>query len=366
MISHSVRRSIAAGLLCSTLVALSGVVTTPASAATITFVPGAVRAIPSHVDPTALACPPGKAVTASTCYVLGSTSTASLLNAVKNGTPEAPPTSLTNGVDAACMNATTCIVGGANASSQGTLQWLTNGHVAKSVILANSSYVYAVTCRTTSCLAVGVLDGTPNSGVFAIVTEAQSEPTATKVSGVATLEDISCASPTSCYAVGSTSGASTGVGAVVPIVSGKAEARRLAGGTDALAQISCGSVTTCWATGTSYSAKLGITGSLVSITSGKPGAKLTGPQNGGALGCISATTCFVASGTKQYGKGEVQELVAGRVIKSVVLPAFAYGALSDITCPTAKACLATGATGFHNPGPSYFYTGGVVTITVKS
>lgn len=351
-------------VLLASLLAL-GAASLPASAATVGIVPGPVKALPVHVDPTTLACPSGKPVVSATCLLMGSTSTSTLLLPVAAGTPKAPTATLTGGVDVACMSTTTCVVAGVSGS-HGILQWIVNGHVAKTVTLKNSSYLNGVACGATTCFVVGEVAGTGSTtyGVLADVTEAQSAPQATKVAGVATLNAVACASATSCYAVGQTKSGVSGVAAVVPLTRGKAGARALSAGSDSLNRISCGSATTCWATGTSYSAKTGVTTSIVPIVNGKPGGRRTGPSNGGTIGCISATTCFFGSATSQYGKGVVDELVNGKVAKSLELPKFAYGALTSIVCPTATACLATGATGFHNPGSSYFYTGAVVILHV--
>lgn len=356
--------------LAGALLALGGAIAAPASAATIPITVGAVKTIAGNVDPTSLACPAGKSVTATTCEVLGSTSTASTATAVTNSNPKSPAVNLLGGTAVGCISATTCVVVGASSGEVGQLQWIVNGHVAKTVLLHKSSYLNGVTCGINSCIVVGELygpvtkNGTVTYGVIAQVTEAQSAPTATRVAGVASLQAVACASPTSCYAVGSTTGTTTGVAVIVPFSKGKPGARVLAGGSDALDRISCGTATSCWATGTNYSAKTGVKTSIVPITKGKPGARLYGPENGGAIACINAVTCFFASGTSQYGKGVVDELTNGKVVRSVTIAKFAYGTLSAISCPTASACLATGATGFHNPGPNYYYTGAVVTLHI--
>lgn len=333
------------------------------------FSAGAVKAIPGRVDPTALGCPAGKPLATSTCMVVGSNSSSSVANRVVHENPVAG-TDIAGGVAVACLSTTVCVVVGSSNSEQGTLQWLTNGVVTKTVVLRNSSYLEGVTCGVSTCIVVGELYGTPTSqgtptyGVAADVTEAQSSPGATRVAGTAVLSAVSCATSTSCYAVGSTTGSTNGVGVVIPVTKGHLGARKLAKGTDALTRISCGSPTTCWATGTSYSAHAGVLEEIVPVVNGAPGGVHKGPEYGSAIGCVSATTCFFASGTSQYGKGEVDELSSGKVIKSLVIAKFAYGSLSDITCPTTTSCLVTGATGFHNPGAGYYYTGAVATLSV--
>jgi hypothetical protein len=355
--------------LAAALTALAFTASPFASAATTPLVPGAVKTIPGKVDPTAVACPPGAAVAATTCDVLGSTSTSNQVNQVTDSNPK-PGVVVAGGGDVACMTATTCLVVGESSQQKGTLIWLKNGHVSKSVALKNSSYLLGATCTTTTCIVTGEVygkptkTGTPTFGVIAVVAESQSSPTAVRVAGVGVVNAVACASPTSCYAVGSTTGTTTGVAVLVPVTHGRIGARRLVSGSDALDRISCGTALSCWATGTAYSAHAGVTTVIFPVTNGKAGTKVAGPPIGGAISCISATTCFFASGTSQYGKGKVDELSNGRVVRSVVIPKFAYGSLSSIVCPTATACLATGATGFHNPGPSYYYTGAVVTLHV--
>jgi hypothetical protein len=341
----------------------------PSGATTPAFTVGVVKTIPGHVDPTAVACPGAVAVTSSTCLALGSTNVASAVNRVVHGNPAAGG-SVTTGVGVACLSQTTCLVVGSSSTSQGTLVWTTNGHVTKTVSLKNSSYLQGVTCGATTCLVVGELygkptmSGTPTYGVEASVTEAQTSPSATKVPGVAALYGAACETPTSCFAVGSTTGSSNGKAVVFPVTSGHLGGRLVSPGSDSLNHISCGSTTVCWMTGTSYSAKAGVTTSIVELSHGHPGGRRVGPEWGSAIGCVSATTCVFAGGTAQYGKGEVDELVNGKVVKSVPVAKFAYGALSGVACPSATTCLVTGATGFHNPGPSYFYTGGVATVTI--
>lgn len=354
------------------VVALGGGVAASAEpAATVGISVGAVKAIPEHVDPSAVACPPGTAVASSTCFVLGSTSSSSLLNPVVDGTPKAPAITVTGGTSVACMSGT-CLEVGVSTAGKGVLQWVTGGHLKKTVVLKNSSYLHGVACGTTTCVVVGEVygtptkNGTPTYGVAASVSEAQSAPSATRVGGVADLDAVACASPTACYAVGSTTGTTTGEAVVVPVTDGKIGARTLAKGSDAFDAISCGTTTSCWATGTTFSAKAGVTSTVVAISKGKPGATRAGPENGSAIACIDASTCFFASATSQYGKGEVDELSSGKVVKTVVLPKFDYGTLTGIVCPTSTSCLVTGATGFHNPGPNYFYTGAVVTLKLSA
>lgn len=352
-------------VLFASLLALGGAASLPASAATVGIVPGPVKALPVHVDPSTLACPPGKPVVSTTCFLMGSTSTTTLVVPIVGGTPRTPAVTLSGGVDIACMSTTTCLSVGVS-SNQGNLQWIVNGHVAKTVALKNSSYLNGVTCGLTACIVVGEVAGTGSTtyGVLAVVTEAASAPQATRVAGLASLYAVACASPTTCYAVGQTRSGTSGVGAVVPVIRGHVGGRSLAAGSDSLDRIACGAATTCWATGTSFSAKTGVTTSVVPIVNGKPGARRVGPTNGGAIGCINAATCFFASATSQYGKGVVDELASGKVVKSLELPKFAYGTLTSVVCPTPTACLVTGATGFHNPGSNYFYTGAVVTLHV--
>jgi hypothetical protein len=364
--SHWVRRAGAGAVLTALLVAAPLV---PSFGATANVTAGPFRAIPGHIDPTAIGCPASVAVAKSTCLVLGSTSTASAANRVVRGNPAAG-TSLTGGLDVACLNQTTCLIVGSSLSQTGSLQWTTNGHVTKTATLGNSSYLQGVECGVTTCLVVGDLygvptnSGTPTYAVEAFVTEAEKSPVATRVPGVASLYDAACETSTSCFAVGSTTGTTTGVGVVVPITRGVVGGRGLVPGSDSLDHIACGATTTCWMTGTSFSAKTGITTAIVELSHGHPVGRRSGPEFGSAIACVSATTCLFASASSQYGKGEVDELVNGKVVKALVLPSFVYGALSDIACPTPTACLATGPTGFHNPGASYFYTGGVVTLLI--
>ncbi len=356
-------------VLAASLLACAGLAIPAASGATVGIVPGPVKPLPVDVDPSALACPPGAAVVSATCYVMASTNTASDLLPVVDGTPKAPAIPLPGGIDVACLSTTTCLVVGV-AGSEGSLQWIVNGHLVKTVALKNSSYLNGVGCGATTCFVVGEVSGPETSsgtityGVVAEVTEAESAPAAFRVAGTAGLNAVTCASTATCYAVGETKEGTGGVGAIIPFTRGKLGGRVLAAGTDSLYRISCGSPTTCWTTGSTYSAKAGVTTAIVPIVKGKPGAKRAGPENGGSLGCISAVTCFLATGTSQYGKGEVDELANGAVVKSLVLSSFAYGALTSIVCPTATACLTTGATGFHNPGADYFYTGAVITLHV--
>jgi hypothetical protein len=365
--THHWSRRAGAGAVLAMLLAAAPLV--PSFAATPNIAAGPVRAIPGHLDPTALGCPGAVVVTKSTCLVFGSTSTASAENRVVHGNPGAGAP-LTGGLDVACISETTCLIVGSSTSETGTLQWTTNGHVTKTVTLRGSSYLQGVECGVTTCLVVGDLygvptnSGTPTYAVEAFVTEAEGAPVAHKVPGVASLYDAACESSTSCFAVGSTTGTTTGVGVVVPITRGVLGARELAPGTDTLNHIACGAATACWMTGSSYSAKSGITTAIVELSHGHPGGRRGGPDFGSAIACVSATTCLFASATSQYGKGEVVELVNGKVVKTLVLPAFAYGPLSDVACPTATTCLATGPTGFHNPGANYFYTGGVVTLDI--
>jgi hypothetical protein len=341
----------------------------PSSATTPGVSAGPVKAVPGHLDPTAVGCPSAVAVAGSTCVVVGTTSTASAISRVVHGNPGAG-SAIVGGTAVACLSQTTCLVVGSSTTQTGTLQWTTNGHVTKTVTLRNSSYLQGVECGITTCLVVGELYGTPTKagtptyGVESFVTEAEASPAATKVPGVAVLYGAACETSTSCFAVGSTTGTTNGVAAVVPITKGRLGGRLLAPGSDSLNHISCGSATTCWMTGTAYTAKTGVTTSIVGLSHGHPAGRRAGPEIGSSIACVSATTCLFASATSQYGKGEVDELVNGKVVKALVLPKFAYGSLSGITCPTATTCLATGATGFHNPGPGYFYTGAVVTLQI--
>jgi hypothetical protein len=331
-----------------------------------------VKTLPGDIDPSVAGCVSGTDVTASTCYVVGSTSSTSTLSPVVNGNPTTA-TTITGGVDVACMNATTCVVAGVSAGSKGILEWFTSGHLTKTVTLGNSSYLNGVTCGATSCLVVGDVygpttsSGTTTFGVIAHVTEAQVAPSAVRIAGVAAFQSVACETAATCFAVGYTnSNTSKGYGAIVTVTGGRPGGRRVVPGTNELSHISCGSTEHCWAVGYGQRAKTGITDLIVPVANGKPGGAITSKDEFGGIGCLSATTCLLATGTSQYGKGEVSELVNAKVVRSVVLPKFAYGALSGITCPTSTQCLATGATGFHNPGADYYYTGGVVTLTITA
>jgi hypothetical protein len=235
--TRTVRSVLVAG---ATLLAPLALCVASASATTPGVVAGPVRALPGHLDPSQVACAPGAAVLTSTCVDLASTSSTTSLVTVVRGVPKASPTSVPDGVDVACMSATTCLVVGTSTSSKGSLEWISHGHLAKTVTLRNSSYLNGVACTATACVVVGELygkvtaSGTTTYGVAAVVREAQSSPAATKVGGVAALDGAACASPTSCVAVGTTETTSaSGLGVVVPITSGHVGGRRMTAGTRA-------------------------------------------------------------------------------------------------------------------------------------
>jgi hypothetical protein len=99
---------------------------------------------------------------------------------------------------------------------------------------------------------------------------------------------------------------------------------------------------------------------------------VAGTANGPAsLSCVNASTCYAGDGTSQYGYGQVDKLVNGRVTASVVVPksrqkslTFHSGSLTGISCPTIASCLAAGPTAFYNPGVNYYYTSATVSLGV--
>jgi len=324
----------------------------------------AVRAFPGHIDPTSLACPPGVAVAEATCYALDSDT--GMLAPIVKGTPHADSIPATGGTAVACASSTTCAVSGVSGTT-GTLEWIVNGKATKTVTVTGSSYLYGVACETaTTCLVVGERYGKSSgtsSGVFAVVNESASSATATKVKGAAVLEGITCPTSNVCLAVGTTKNSTNGLGIVVRIVGGKVGAKKTAAGTDALAAISCGSAATCWATGTTSSPSKGITIVVEHIKQHIPVGAVAGPKYGEAIACVSASVCLFGTATGTYGTGQVDVLKNGKVVQTLTLSGFKYGVVSAFSCPTSSSCMAAAATGFHNPGPGYYYTGGVATVS---
>ncbi len=339
----------------------------PAGAAALSLTAGAVKTIATHVDPQALACPRGAAVSAETCFVLGDPNgPASFLIPVVDGVPQNKTISVDSAVSVACPTKSTCVVV-AVTSTSGEIEWVVNEKVARTVTLTGSSFLYGVACESsTTCIVVGEKYGTTtNTAVVSVVTESESTPAVTTVPGVDDLQDVACVSNSQCYAVGSTTGGSTGAAVVVPITSGKVGKPLKAKGSDGLEHISCGSSTECWASGTSFSSTKGILDVVLPVKAGVPGPTSSAPEYGNQLACVSATTCLYGSSTAQYtGKGIVDEMTNGKIVASVSISGLAYGALTGIACPTTSSCIATGAESFHNPGPDYYYVGGVVSVSV--
>ncbi len=320
----------------------------PASSAAQITPTGPVLSIPGLGDPSSVACAPGTPVPKSTCYVLDYQSSGFLVPVV-DGKPAGTTIEAPGGIFVTCPSATTCAVAEVSDTA-GELAWVVNGAVTKTEHVVGSSYLYGVSCETpTTCVVVGEKyeAAGSSSAVYAIVSASGTSAKAQIVGGLADLDGVSCASSTSCVAVGATKVGPTGVGAVGHIVNGKWAGTKLAFGTDALDRVSCGSTTVCWATRTTYSESKGVMTALVGINSGVPGRKLTAPEYGSAIACYSAEACIFGSASGQYGTGEADALIGGKVSQILALPGFKYGVLSGITCPTALSCLVTGATTFH-------------------
>jgi hypothetical protein len=167
-----------------------------------------------------------------------------------------------------------------------------------------------------------------------------------------------CVSPTSCFLFGTTSDLE---GALLPITNGVVGPLQVVPGTSVLYDFACSSATSCVATGFYYNGfppdPFDITAVVVPITDGIAGPRQSVPGAGvlSDVSCPSATSCF-ATGRTTDNHGVLVPITNGVPGPAQVVAGTDY--LVDIACPSPSTCVAVGGSPFGGS------TGGfVVAIT---
>jgi hypothetical protein len=173
------------------------------------------------------------------------------------------------------------------------------------------------------------------------------------------LLSLACVSPTSCFAVGR----SNDEGVLMPITNGVAGPLQAVPGTDFLYDVACASATSCVATGFYFNGfppdPFDITAVVVPITDGIAGPRQSVPGAGvlSDVVCPSATSCF-ATGRTTDNQGVFVPITNGVAGPAQVVAGTDY--LVDIACPSPSRCVAVGGSPSFTGNP---IDGFVVAIT---
>ena len=174
------------------------------------------------------------------------------------------------------------------------------------------------------------------------------------------LTSLTCVSPTSCFAVGMINEEE---GVLMPITNGVAGPLQAVPGTHVLYDIACTSAASCVATGVYFNSSppdpFDITAVVVPITDGIAGPRQSVPGAGvlSDVLCPSATTCF-ATGRTTDNQGVLVPITNGVAGPAQVVAGTDY--LVDIACPSPSTCVAVGGSPSFTGNP---VAGFVVVIT---
>src|SRR6185295_990297 len=214
-----------------------------------------------------------------------------------------------------------------------------------------------VVCPSPSVCIVAGFDPTFSDATLTVITDGIPGPT--QVIPDASLSGLTCVGPTSCFAVGS----SHDEGALVPITNGVAGPVQAVPGTNVLYEIACAGATSCVATGFYYNGfppdPFDITAAVVPVTDGIAGARQSVPGAGvlSDVSCPSATSCF-ATGRTTDNQGVLVPIAHGVAGPAQVVAGTDY--LVDIACPSPGRCVAVGGSPSFTGNP---IDGFVVAIT---
>jgi hypothetical protein len=216
-----------------------------------------------------------------------------------------------------------------------------------------------VVCPSPSVCIVMGYDPTFSDATVTVVTDGIPGPT--QIIPDTALEGLTCVSPTSCFAVG----LSNDEGVLVPITNGVAGPLQAVLGTFALYDVACTSATSCVATGFYFTDGPPppdandvppLTAVVVQITNGIAGPPQSVPGAGvlSDVSCPSATSCF-ATGRSTDDQGVLVPITNGVAGPAQVVAGTFH--LIDIACPSPSTCVALGL------GESVSDPGSVVAIT---
>ena len=217
-------------------------------------------------------------------------------------------TAVEDGVDCLGAGQITCVATGQNANGNAQVTWST-GSTWSTVAVPGGSSVTRITseaCTASGTACVGVGYGTGGAVIVSSTTGAGRSLTADSLAGLgmstsgATLTQVTCPSATQCVAVGTTS---TGVGVVL--------------------------------TGT-----ITVSGSSTSDTWVSDPLPATTSVSG--LQCPVGATGCVAIGTTSTGPILLSGPAGTGAWVAGTLTGFSISTLTQVTCPTATACLAIG------------------------
>ena len=219
--------------------------------------------------------------------------------------------------------------------------------------IPESIVVDNVVCPSPSvCIVTGFGETT-----LTVVTDGIPGPT--QVFPDVDLLGLACASPASCFAVGR----SNDEGVLMPITNGVAGPLQAVPGADILYDVACASATSCVATGFYYNGfppdPFDITAVVVPITDSIAGPAQSVPGAGvlSDVSCPSATSCF-ATGRTADNQGVLVPITNGVAGPAQVVAGTDY--LVDIACPSPGTCVAVGGSPAFTGNP---IDGFVVVIT---
>ena len=248
---------------------------------------------------------------------------------------------------------------------------------SKGTIHGGPGNIGAIACATNKkCVGVGAAGSTPFTYTPGIVVTSDGGVSWTGqilANAAGGLSGVSCPSPTRCVAVGSSFG-SSGPDASLVFVSSDAGASwapgTLPSGITGLEAVSCPSTKFCLAVGNSAPTG-GSSAAVIDAISSKDGGSswTTAPSPGmgsvNALSCANARVCVaIGSSTGVTGSAQTLSTKNGGAAWSVSTIPHGMKYLLNVTCPTARRCVAVGYLGnpFQGknvpPGAMYSLNGG--------
>ncbi|HEX3899006.1 MAG TPA: hypothetical protein VHW74_07520 [Mycobacteriales bacterium] len=292
---------------------------------------GAAKPIPHALTLFDLSCPPGHAVTHSTCGVALQTDFNPYgISLIHDGVPGPARVVPPNGIAIDCPTRSICVL-----ADRGGVGWVVNGQSAGIIALGGMDVLNAIACPSISrCIAVGNSGyGNKQHAVFAILSRGEEFSNARKIAGATFLNAIACRGG-HCEAVGDVGQANqTQHAVVVPFVNDVPKKVHVASALSTLANVSCGSSSSCYAVGNSLQ-KGAQVAYVLPIAGGRPRKPLRDGAGVTALSCWTATDCL------GINNQSAARLHGGKVVatKRVKVPS----PVQHVSCPTATGCLVSG------------------------
>jgi Tfp pilus assembly protein PilV len=274
-------------------------------------------------------------------------------------------TAVEDGVDCLGAGQITCVATGQNANGNAQVAWST-GSTWSTVAVPGGGSVTRITseaCTTSGTACVGVGYGTNGAVIVSSTTGAGRSLTADSLTGLgmstsgATLTQVTCPSPTQCVAVGTTS---AGVGVVLTgtiTVSGSSTSDAWVSdplpATTSVSGLQCPvGATGCVAIGTTSTGPVLLSGPAAT------GNWVAGTLTGFTISTLTQVTCPTATACLAIGTGKVGSattaspfVLSGAAASGLgttvswtadTISGAAISALSSIVCPSGSKCLVVG------------------------